>query len=61
MEDYSACSGKNQSPIDLKKSIAKSNKSLGPINFHNYDISYAWNIIHNGHSSILNNLEIING
>lgn len=46
---YAACSGSEQSPINI---VTKSTifKDLGPIIFHNYDVNWSWNVTNNGHT-----------
>lgn len=50
-EEFQACGGSLQSPINLVTSQAEYDPGLQDICFYNYDTAELWNLTNNGHTS----------
>lgn len=50
VDEYPACGGSSQSPINIETSKVKKLKNLYRIMFKNYDTIYLFNFTNNGHT-----------
>ena len=51
--------GKFQSPINIISAATAYDSTLARIQFYNYNKVLTWNITNNGHTSIINNIQLI--